>query len=102
MNGFTCQACGCENAAGCSKCFVCGTVHDTDSRLDQLTRLVTACGSWAKFRDAMQAGYVPTIWPRSFRKNASRETREFAAAQVELTRLIRERGFRVFDGSKVA
>lgn len=69
--------------------------------LDALTREVTAFRSWDAFRDAMQCGYVPTIYPRKLRRNASEAARFFAACQEKLAEMVRAEGFKVFDGFKV-
>lgn len=52
---------------------------------DNLTNVVTAFSTWAEFSDAMQNGYVPTIYPTSRRKRI-------------LIKIIRASGFSVWSG----
>lgn len=75
---------------------------DRYEMLDTLTAAVTAFHTWADFKAAMTSGYVPTLWPRKLRKNASLNARMFAKATATLAAMVREEGFRVFDGQKVA
>lgn len=70
--------------------------------MNVLTAALTGQGTWENFKKNMKAGYVPTIWPRKLRKNASRRDRTYAHAQTVFTALIRAEGFKVFDGEKVA
>ena len=70
--------------------------------LELLTREVTAFASWGEFRDAMRAGYVPTIRARAAARRASAETRWKIACETELRNMVREEGFLVFDGRTVS
>lgn len=69
--------------------------------LNSLTREATAFSTWEAFRVAMVSGYVPTIWPRPLKRNATAQAKFFAECQVKLTEMVRAEGFRVFDGVKV-
>lgn len=69
--------------------------------LDHLTREATAFRSWDAFRAAMQSGYVPTLYPRELRRNASKARRHFETCVAKLAEMVRAEGFKVFDGFKV-
>ena len=70
--------------------------------LETLTVTVTAFGNWGEFKAAMQAGYCPTLRDRKLPKNASRQNRQHEKATRVLNALVRQEGFKVFDGVKVA
>lgn len=68
--------------------------------LNVLTALVTGQGDWQTFKANMQAGYVPTIRTRKPTKRMSRQMRAWVRAEQMLAALIREEGFKVFDGMR--
>lgn len=70
--------------------------------LDRLTRDVTAFATWGEFRKAMTGGYVPTLWPRKLKRNASAASRLWEEKVAKLAAMVRAEGFRVFDGMRVA
>lgn len=61
----------------------------TTQQADRLTRRLTAFNTFCEFKTAMSGGYCPTIYPRTKRHR-------------ELTKLVREAGFKVFDGRTVS
>lgn len=69
--------------------------------LDTLTMSVTAFSTWGEFKQAMEGGYVPTLRSRTL-TNASRTRRVYEKAVTMLRIMVREEGFKVFDGFNVS
>lgn len=105
METLNCKACGCESADTMT-CEICGTPVPTKAELDRaelldtLTTVVTAFRNWDEFKAAMRGGYCPTLRPEKLRKNASLNTRMFQKAKDTLAALVRQEGFKVWDGRK--
>ena len=59
----------------------------TSKHEDRIVRSVSCMTSWADLKEAMDKGYVPTMLSRS------------ANAQ-KFCRLLRSRGYKVFDGKR--
>lgn len=99
MKTLTCQACGIENDAA-ETCPVCGVKFIDRSEADRLTNELTAFRTFAEFCTAMtgESGqrYVPTIYTTGVKRLSGLVKRK------RLVNMVRVRGFKVYDGGKVA
>jgi hypothetical protein len=85
---MNCLMCGCESQNE-MKCEVCGATRELN-KLNTLVVELTAFNSWLDMVNSMKTGYVPSIYSCRNRKHK------------ELAKLVREQGFKVYDGQKVA
>ena len=68
-------------------------INASEGDVDRLVRLVTAMKSWAELETSLRDhGYIPTIIPDSS------DSETLKKAKVELTQIIRDRGYQVWEG----